>query len=231
MADHQNSTVAGRLSLHPLAMELLASRFCHDLISPMSAIANGLELLEDDEGSQGEMGAEAIRIATDSAQKGLGLLQFFRIAYGNAGVGAVLSGQEVESLAQGYLVDSKIAVTLNEGAQQKLPGGHGRFMLAAIPPAADCLPYGGKIALSFAASPEGYRLIVTMQPVAGREIRMPEDLENLLSLDPSREVAALDARSILAYLWIYGLRNKGGKVKFQRDQQKASFEMELPSRE
>ncbi len=62
--------------------ELLASRLCHDLVGPIGAVNNGMELLED---SDLDMAQDAVRLAGNSAEHASTLLQFFRLAYGMAG--------------------------------------------------------------------------------------------------------------------------------------------------
>jgi len=64
--------------------ELLASRLCHDLISPVGAVNSGIELMtefgDDPDG-------ESMALITSSARTASDKLLFFRIAYGNAGSG------------------------------------------------------------------------------------------------------------------------------------------------
>ena len=62
--------------------ELLASRLCHDLVGPIGAIGNGLELLSDDEFG---MADDAMQLTVNSARQASNILQYFRLAYGMAG--------------------------------------------------------------------------------------------------------------------------------------------------
>ena len=63
-------------------LELLCSRICHDLISPVTAINNGMELLDDD---PGDMLDDIRALLMNSASEGAGKLQYFRLAYGMGG--------------------------------------------------------------------------------------------------------------------------------------------------
>jgi histidine phosphotransferase ChpT len=63
-------------------VELLAARLCHDLISPVSAIGNGVELLAEDDR---EFARDAIALVGDSAKRASRRLQFYRFAYGFSG--------------------------------------------------------------------------------------------------------------------------------------------------
>lgn len=62
---------------------LLCSRLCHDLLSPIGAMNNGLELLADE--TDPEMRARCIELLTDSARASASKLKFFRLAFGAAG--------------------------------------------------------------------------------------------------------------------------------------------------
>src|SRR3546814_11909699 len=62
---------------------MLASRLCHDLLSPVGAFANGLELLADEKDP--EMRARCIDLLEQSARTSANKLKFFRLAFGSAG--------------------------------------------------------------------------------------------------------------------------------------------------
>ncbi|TDI66357.1 MAG: hypothetical protein E2O90_05175 [Alphaproteobacteria bacterium] len=67
--------------LEARVMELLFARLCHDLIGPISAINNGVELVQD---YGDEMQGEALALIGESATKASQLLQFYRVAFGSA---------------------------------------------------------------------------------------------------------------------------------------------------
>lgn len=62
---------------------LLCSRLCHDLLSPVGAMNNGLELLADE--TDPEMQKRCLDLLTDSAKSAADKLKFFRLAFGAAG--------------------------------------------------------------------------------------------------------------------------------------------------
>jgi histidine phosphotransferase ChpT len=62
---------------------LLCSRLCHDLISPVGAMGNGIEILRDEDDP--EMREQVISLLEDSARQTSNRLQFFRLAFGAAG--------------------------------------------------------------------------------------------------------------------------------------------------
>src|SRR5215470_5735951 len=84
--------------------ELLGSRLCHDLISPIGAVTNGIELIEEE---GGRIAADALDLAGRSARQASRLLQFYRIAFG---VGGGFSGSrlvDIRDLADGFLSSSR----------------------------------------------------------------------------------------------------------------------------
>src|SRR4029077_11545408 len=85
----------------------LVSRVCHDLVGPLGAVVNGLEVLEDERDAG--MRADALKIVTSSAEQALARLQFMRIAFGAAGsAGAELDLGEVGRLVTGLVSGSKV---------------------------------------------------------------------------------------------------------------------------
>src|SRR5271169_5858455 len=86
---------------------LMVSRVCHDLVGPLGAVVNGLEVLEDERDAT--MRADALRLVSTSANQALARIQFMRIAFGAAGsAGAELDLGEIGRLATGLLEGGKI---------------------------------------------------------------------------------------------------------------------------
>ena len=83
--------------------ELLASKLCHDLVGPVGAVNNGMELLAEDDLL---MGDEAVKLASSSAQQAGTVLQFYRLAYGASGGGVTDYGM-VRDLAEKMLRHQK----------------------------------------------------------------------------------------------------------------------------
>src|SRR3954463_3035806 len=85
---------------------LLCSRVCHDVISPVGAIVNGLEVLEDDDDPS--MRKVAIELIKRSAHSASSRLQFCRLAFGAAGsAGASIDTGDAESVARGLFATDK----------------------------------------------------------------------------------------------------------------------------
>ena len=76
-------------------IELLASRICHDLVSPVGAINNGVEFMEET-GDDAEQRAEALNLIAHSASQASAKLMAFRIAYGSGGRDPNIKPEDVQ---------------------------------------------------------------------------------------------------------------------------------------
>lgn len=97
--------------LSPLELSaLLCSKVCHDVINPVGAIANGLEVLEDEDDE--EMRTIALGLIKKSAAQASARLQFARIAFGAASAsGKAIDLADAESLARGFLDSERTTVS------------------------------------------------------------------------------------------------------------------------
>lgn len=121
--------------------ELVGSRICHDLISPIGAIANGLELLTM---SGTSSGAEMDLIA-DSAGDAGARISFFRIAYGAAG-DQLLASSETRAILAGLTQGSRLTTDWQLGEPQSRHDV--RLAFLALQCCETALPYGGTVTFS-----------------------------------------------------------------------------------
>jgi histidine phosphotransferase ChpT len=122
---------------------LLCSRVCHDVISPVGAIVNGLELFEDekDEG----MRKSALELVKKSATQASGRLQFARIAFGAAGsAGSELDLGDAETVVRGMLLDERLTIVWNL-PRALLSKNRVKLLLNLILIASSSIPRGGKL--------------------------------------------------------------------------------------
>ena len=171
---------------------LLVSRVCHDLVSPVGAVVNGLEVLEDE--TDMVMRADALRLVAASAEQAAARLQFARIAFGAAGsAGAELDLAEVGRIMVGLLKGGK--VELNWQAQAlNWPKDWAKLLMNTVLVAADCLPRGGKVSVETSGDPQapGFKI-----RAAGSIARLGPEAEAALRGEP---IGMLDGRSIQPYL-------------------------------
>jgi histidine phosphotransferase ChpT len=100
---------------HPVDLrivELLAARLCHDLVGPVAAIGNGIELMADEEP---DFVREAVALVGDSAVRANARLQFYRFAYGFRGTG--LAGAPPHRLVADYFAGSNVTCDYGPAAQ------------------------------------------------------------------------------------------------------------------
>ena len=172
----------------------LVSRVCHDLVGPLGAVVNGLEVLEDERDAA--MRADALKIVTSSATQALARLQFMRIAFGAAGsAGAELDLSEVGRLVAGLLSGGKIALHW-ETPNVNWPKDWAKLVMNAVLIAADCLPRGGALRIETSTDPGafGFKMVAT-----GQGARIVEDVQRALRGEAAEE-QPYDARAIQPYL-------------------------------
>jgi histidine phosphotransferase ChpT len=174
-------------------LELLASRICHDLISPIGAVGNGLELLED---AGPDMSGDALKLSANCVRKASALLEFFRMAYGTAGSDAGLRWDAAKQLADGLLEGGKtVLVWPPLPAGFTAPPASAKLALNLVLLGTEMLPRGGEIVV--AIQPSGAR--VTLSATAsGRDARMSDEIA--VAIAAGAEAAPpLTARTVHAF--------------------------------
>src|ERR1700756_1981591 len=119
---------------------LLCSRVCHDLISPVGAIVNGLEVLDDD--PKPEDREFALDLIRKSAKTASARLQFCRLAFGAAGSsGAQIDLGDAQAMARGHLEDRKTPIGWNR-LRVRLPKNRVKLLLNMMVIAQQTIPRG-----------------------------------------------------------------------------------------
>jgi histidine phosphotransferase ChpT len=129
-------------------MELLASRICHDLISPVGAISNGVELLEE---MGAQVGEEAAKLIGHSAEQASRRLRLFRLCYGSAGADTNLSCDDALVIARDYLGGSRVSLSWDAASMKDTTGqtkGLPKVLLNLIIVAIETLVHGGTLEVS-----------------------------------------------------------------------------------
>jgi histidine phosphotransferase ChpT len=171
---------------------LLVSRVCHDLVSPVGAVVNGLEVLEDERDAT--MRADALKLVASSADQAAARLQFARIAFGAAGsAGAELDLNEVGRIVVGLALGSKVQIDWR-AAHVNWPKDWAKLLMNVTLLATDSLPRGGAVIVQTAVdgAPPSFTIKAT-----GQNARVLEEVAHAARGEPS---APLDGRSIQAYL-------------------------------
>ena len=132
------------VSLEPLDLAaLLCSRVCHDVISPVGAIVNGLEVLDDEKDE--DMRVFALDLIKRSANTASARLQFCRLAFGAAGsAGASIDTGDAEKVVRGLMEDDKTKIIWNV-PRVLMPKNKVKLVLNLCLIAQAAVPRGGEI--------------------------------------------------------------------------------------
>lgn len=212
MSDPQNTAAI---------IELLASRICHDIISPVGAINNGIELIQ-------EMGADAmddgLELIAYSASQSVAKLSAFRMAYGAGGRDPNIKPVDVQKTF-GELIrgEGKVSQTWDpygnlgpNSNNRALPPAYCKMLLCSMMLAMECLPKGGYISVR----PAGENASTIIAEGEGAIVRdqVEEALAQSISpddLDP--RLVHPFAISVLAQAYDYNLSIKSkaeGRIEF-----------------
>lgn len=172
---------------------MLCSRVCHDLINPVGAIGNGLEVLADP--SQGAMAEGAQELIANSAKQARAKLEFARLAYGaSSTAGTDFDTRECERVARLYFeiekadLDWQVPLIL-------LPKHKAKLLMNMLLIAAMSVPRGGVVTVKVegAAGQEKFVLTSKSDPEKRQKTLMPQGAEGLLFGNPE---GGVDARGI-----------------------------------
>lgn len=167
---------------------LVSSRICHDIISPVGAIANGIEVM--DEETDPAMRDHAMELIRKSATQASAKLQFARLAFGAAGSsGATIDLNEAERVARGVAESDKHTVEWS-GPAAALAKDKVKLLLNIITLGLGALPRGGNLKVTITGEGDTSAFEVSC---SGDAARIPEILTQILSGNLDH---ALDAHSI-----------------------------------
>ncbi len=184
---------------------LLCSRVCHDVISPVGAINNGLELL--DEGGADE---DAMHLIRTSARNASARLQFARIAFGAAGsAGMQIDTGDAESVAKAFLKNEKPELEWT-GERALLPKNAVKLILNLLLVANGGIPRGGKITVHLENLHAKPRFTLTAK---GPMVRVPAKFLEMHSGRKPEE--AIDAHSVQAYYTLLLAREAGMEINIR----------------
>ncbi len=175
-------------------LELLSSRICHDLVSPVGAINNGIEFMED-AGDDAESIKQASELISHSANSAAARLQVFRIAYGGGGRDGNIKPEDIQK-AFGALIriDGKIRQSwdpfgpLGIDAKER---GFAKILMCGLVLAMECLPKGGTVFVDPGTGAE------TLIKVEGTDATVRDNVEAALARTLDAET--LDPRLVHPY--------------------------------
>lgn len=170
---------------------LLCSKVCHDLISPVGAIVNGLEVLDDN--PKPEDREFALELIRKSAKTASARLQFCRLAFGAAGsAGAQIDVGDAQTMARGQIEDGKTSITWNL-PRLLLPKNRVKLLLNMMVIAQQTIPRGGMLTVDPVGEGEtmSFRVAAT-----GLNARLPQ---NIIALLGGVHSGPIDAHAVQPY--------------------------------
>ena len=183
---------------------LLCSRLCHDLLSPVGALNNGLELMADEQDP--EMRERCLELLNESARASANKLKFFRLAFGAAGgFGDQIDTREAKAALEGLFGADKRVELGWVVADDELPKGAVKLLLNLALIAGDALVRGGRLdvgaerggGLELVIRAEGPRILLdpTLREtiLTGGSTQIPAILTKLRALFPAARFVDTDA--------------------------------------
>ncbi len=188
----ETPTPAQAVSLDGLDLaSLLCSRVCHDVISPVGAVVNGIELYDSGDAAMKEFSIDLVR---KSSRQASARLQFARIAFGAAGsAGAMIDTGDAGSVAKSFFADEKITLSW-DFPRALLPKNQVKLLLNLILLATHAIPRGGNLAVTGSIEAEQASFAIT---ASGINARIPHNAEDLLAGRAPNGV--VDAHAIQPY--------------------------------
>ncbi len=185
----------------------LASRLCHDLLSPIGAFSNGLELLEDERDP--EMRSRCMELLHESARSSVAKLRYFRLAFGMAGgYGDSVDLAEAKGIVEALFGSDRTRVVwMIEASSLAKPAL--RLLLNLVLIAGDALVRGGELTVGVEAGSSGTEIVVR---AAGDRVILDRDVA--ATLDPTVGTPALAARTSVAHLIRSLVEDAGGQLHF-----------------
>lgn len=170
---------------------LLCSRVCHDVIGPVGAIMNGLEMLDSEQDEDTRV--VAMDLIKKSASSASARLQFCRLAFGAAGsLTAAIDTGDAEKVARGLIGNDRTVLRWN-AERRLLPKNAVKLLLNLCLISAGAIPRGGVIAVDFEG--EG-RAVMMRVEATGANARLPHSALVFLS---GGSVEMVDGHTIQPY--------------------------------
>jgi histidine phosphotransferase ChpT len=202
---------------------LLCSRLCHDLLNPVGALNNGIELLADE--TDPGMREQCMGLLGDSARASANKLKFYRLAFGSAGgYGETLPGHEVRAAIEGMFAASGRLAIQWLVAEQSLPKPAAKILLNLALIAGESLPRGGTLTVGMEMSGDAVEIVVRGEgPRLTLDGEIRKTLAGVAADDiSSRTVAAAMTRAIVV--------DSGGEIMLSdADQAFILFGAHLPA--
>jgi histidine phosphotransferase ChpT len=171
---------------------LISSKICHDVINPVGAIVNGLEMLDEDDDAESK--SYALTMIRNVTEQASARLQFARFAFGAAGsAGAQIDVGMAEKISRGFLGTGKHKLIWHM-APGFMGKDHVKLLLNLVASAITALPRGGDIDVAMTGTVAAPTFIIRC---VGTGARSPQYLVDFVG--GAGQPPVLDAMNIQAY--------------------------------
>jgi histidine phosphotransferase ChpT len=201
----------------------LSGRLCHDLISPVSAIVSGLDLLDDP--SAQDVRDDAMNLIAQSARKLATVLSFARVAYGSSASAETFDPRDLEILTRGVFghVRSELDWAVKPERLDK-PSARALMNLAQL--GATALPTGGVARVTVES--DGDEIVVKLE-AKGPRVRLRPEAQAGLKGQPMTE--GLSGQWVQAYYLHALFTDAGGRLDSTIGEELIEVSARLPNRE
>ena len=194
---------------------LLASRLCHDIISPVGAVQAGLELLDEMPNDP-----EAMALVRRSTQSAVAKLQFARVAYGSSGSTlAQIDMGDAKSVAEGLMAFEKADLNWS-GQRAYVPKNIAKLVLNLVMVANASVPRGREVEVQVEALEPAAEITVTAR---GKPLRVPARFRAFLANEPGQD--PVDAQAVQIYYTLLLAREAGLAVTLEAEAEVAVFKV------
>lgn len=186
----------------------VSSKICHDLVGPVGAISNGLELLEEE--TDEETRAYAMELIQFSAAVARARLEYARLAFGaSTALGTEIDLRHAESVVRPFVEEGKHKLHW-ESSLDALEKSRARLVLQLISVAIPAIPAGGDLNLTISGDASNVTCEIRCK---GRNARIPEGLEDIFH----GRTKDVDPRSIISYYVTRLARSVGMALTVRKD--------------
>ncbi|MEO1305508.1 MAG: histidine phosphotransferase family protein [Pseudomonadota bacterium] len=194
----------------------IASRICHDLISPVASVNSALELME--EPGDADMKAQAEQLLHNGAESAGARIQLLRYAFGSAGLSNTAADRhEVRQIVDGFMKSHKPSVEWDIDTEH-FSCGHARVLMNLVIMATAAVPRGGVVSLKVNNTPDGLAIIAQAK---GPKARLSEFTDSALSGNTPEE--GWSARTIQPLFAKMVANDLGGEITALSAEEEITF--------
>lgn len=182
---------------------LLCSRLCHDLLSPVGAMNNGLELLADE--TDPEMQKRCMDLLAESAKSAADKLKFFRLAFGAAGgFGSAVDPSEARAVIEPLVTGNGRTALEWAVPQELLPKRAVKILLNLVFIANEVLVRGGVLSVGAENRGNEQEIVISLR---GPKIILDGAIRD--TLNGNSDQSSIDSRTAAAWM-VRSLTVQGG---------------------